>query len=53
MGCGWVRVLMVAVGVDGLWLGSGFVGCRGYCWVVVGFGLWLPVWLWLWVWLLV
>ena len=29
MGCGWVQVLMIAVGVDGLWLGSGFDGCRG------------------------
>ncbi len=27
MGCGWVLVwvLLVAVGIDGLWLGSGFV----------------------------
>jgi hypothetical protein len=33
----------VAMGIDGLWLGSGFDGCRGCWWVVVGFGFcWLP-----------
>jgi hypothetical protein len=35
MGCGWVWVLMVAVGVDGLWLGSGVDGCRGWVQVLM------------------